>query len=168
MGGDVKRLGAEVDTLSKALVKDTATWTHKNAAVKSEVKAADNLRKQAKQHDAEVAKEAERLSALEETHAASVAALKASEEAAEAAEITLTGVQSGTGAGGDGNKSLQTQLGDATAAAAQADADAKAAALKVKHADKELTAQNKVRPNAGLSPAAASSTAFALYYTPVT
>ena len=108
----------------------------------------------------EVAKEAERLSALEETHAASVAALKATEAAAEAAEITLTGVQSGTGAGGDGNKSLQTQLGDATAAAAQADADAKAAALKVKHADKELTAQNKVRPNARLSPAAASLTAF--------
>jgi hypothetical protein len=39
MGGDVKRLGAEVDMLSKALVKDTATWTHTNAAVKSEVKA---------------------------------------------------------------------------------------------------------------------------------
>ena len=143
MGGDMRRLAAEVDELSKALVKDTATWTHKKEAVKAEKKACDKLKKQAAAHEANVAKEEGRLSALEQAHAATIEELKQGEAAAEQAEITLQGVQSGTGAGGDGNKSLQTQLADATAAASQADADAKAAALKVKHAEKELGASKK-------------------------
>jgi structural maintenance of chromosome 2 len=143
MGGDMKRLAAEVDTLSKSLVKDTATWTHKKDAVKAEKKSAEKLKKQAAQHEDQVAKEEARLSNLEEAHKASNNELKAAEAASEAAEITLQGVQSGSGAGGDGNKSLQTQLGDATAAASQADADAKAAVLKTKHAEKELASQNK-------------------------
>lgn len=142
-GGDMKRLAAEVDALSKSLVKDTATWTHKKDAVKAEKKSREKLQKQAALHENQVAKEEARLSKLEEAHEASNGALKAAEAAAEAAEITLQGVQTGTGAGGDGNKSLQTQLGDATAAASQADADAKAAALKVKHAEKELASQKK-------------------------
>ena len=101
-------------------MEDTATWTHKKDAVKAEKKSCEKLKKQATQHEDQVAKEEERLSKLEESHKASNDELKSAEAAAEAAEITLQGVQSGTGAGGDGNKSLQTQLGDATAAASQA------------------------------------------------
>uniref|UniRef100_A0A7S0SYC1 Structural maintenance of chromosomes protein n=1 Tax=Mantoniella antarctica TaxID=81844 RepID=A0A7S0SYC1_9CHLO len=143
VGGDMKRLATEVDTLSKTLVKDTATWTHKKDAVKAEKKSRDKLKKQAAQHEDQVSKEEARLSALEAVHLASTGALEAAVAAAQAAENTLQGVQSGTGAGGSGNKSLQTQLGDAAAAASQADADVQAAALKVKHAEKELGAQKK-------------------------
>ena len=142
-GGDAAKLSAEVDALSKELVKDTAAWTHKKDAVKSEKKSGDKLRKQAQKHEEDAAKEEDRLSALEAKHAEKTSAMADAEKAAETAEMTLQGVQSGTGAGGDGNKSLQTQLADAVAAAAQADADAKAAALKIKHAEKELTAAKK-------------------------
>ena len=95
-GGDAAKLSAEVDALSKELVKDTAAWTHKKDAVKSEKKSGDKLRKQAQKHEEDAAKEEDRLSALEAKHAEKTSAMADAEKAAETAEMTLQGVQSGT------------------------------------------------------------------------
>ena len=95
-GGDAAKLSAEVDALSKELVKDTAAWTHKKDAVKSEKKSGDKLRKQAQKHEEDAAKEEDRLSALETKHAEKTSAMADAEKAAETAEMTLQGVQSGT------------------------------------------------------------------------
>ena len=55
---------AEVDELSKELVKHTAAWTHKKDAVKAEKKNVEKFQKQAQKHEEATAKETERLDQL--------------------------------------------------------------------------------------------------------
>ena len=121
-GGAMTSASAEVDELSKELVKHTAAWTHKKDAVKAEKKNVEKFQKQAQKHEEATAKEAERLDQLAAEADARAEALKDAETAAEKAEIVLQGVQSGSGAGGDGDKSLQTQLTEANASVADATA----------------------------------------------
>ncbi|ACO66004.1 condensin complex component [Micromonas commoda] len=133
-GGAMTSASAEVDELSKELVKHTAAWTHKKDAVKAEKKNVEKFQKQAQKHEEATAKEAERLDQLAADADARAEALKDAELKAEKAEI------SGSGAGGDGDKSLQTQLTEANASVADATASAKNAALTAKHCEKELAA----------------------------
>ena len=143
-GGAMTSASAEVDELSKELVKHTAAWTHKKDAVKAEKKNVEKFQKQAQKHEEATAKEAERLDQLAAEADARASGLKDAEAAAEKAEIVLQGVQSGSGAGGDGDKSLQTQLTEANAAVADATAAAKNAALTAKHCEKELVGAKKL------------------------
>ena len=143
-GGAMTSASAEVDELSKELVKHTAAWTHKKDAVKAEKKNVEKFQKQAKKHEEATAKEAERLDRLAADAKTRAEALEVAETAAEKAEIVLQGVQSGSGAGGDGDKSLQTQLTEANASVANAAAAAKNAALTAKHCEKELVGAKKL------------------------
>ena len=143
-GGAMTSASAEVDELSKELVKHTAAWTHKKDAVKAEKKNVEKFQKQAQKHEEATAKETERLDQLAAEADARAEALKDAETAAEKAEIVLQGVQSGSGAGGDGDKSLQTQLTEANASVADATAAAKNAALTAKHCEKELVGAKKL------------------------
>ena len=143
-GGAMTSASAEVDELSKELVKHTAAWTHKKDAVKAEKKNVEKFQKQAQKHEEATAKEAERLDQLAADADARAEALKDAELKAEKAEIVLQGVQSGSGAGGDGDKSLQTQLTEANASVADATASAKNAALTAKHCEKELVGAKKL------------------------
>ena len=141
--GDTARLAEEVSASTKSLVKERAALEHAAGAVDAERAAATRLREQQSQNEAEAAKEEARLKALEASHAAVTDAEVEARTAFEKAEVTLRGVQSGTGAGGDGNKSLQTQLADAVAAVAEAETESTNAAMRRKHCEKELVSSRK-------------------------
>ena len=141
--GETARLAEEVSNLTKSLVKGRAALEHATRAVDAEKEAASRLREQQSQHEAEAAKEEARLKALEASHAAVTDAELEARRAFEKAELTLRGVQSGTGAGGDGNKSLQTQLADAVAAVAERTTESTNAAMRRKHCEKELAVSKK-------------------------
>ena len=141
MGSEMKDLVARTDTMSKELVKETTALTNKQNEVKSEQKAKDKLLKDASEMEAAESKRAEKVAALEAEAAAEQASLDEKVAAADMAERTLQGVQSGKGTGAD--KSLQAQLADAVAAQSSCDAEVKSAALKIKHVEKELAVAQK-------------------------
>ena len=141
--GETARLAEEVSSMTKSLVKERAALEHAASAVDAERATAARLREQQSQHETEAAKEEERLKALEASHAEVTDAETAAVAAFEKAELTLRGVQSGTGAGGDGNKSLQTQLAESLASVAEHEAKGKNAAMRKKHCEKELVSLKK-------------------------
>lgn len=141
MGGEMKELVTRTDALSKELVKENTAWTNKKNEVKGEQKAKDKLLKVADEMEAAEAKRAEKVATLEAEAADEAASLAEKVAAADMAERTLQGVQSGKGTGAD--KSLQAQLADAVAAQSTCDAEVKSAALKIKHVEKELTTAKK-------------------------
>jgi len=141
MGGEMKELVARTDALSKELIKENTALTNKKNEVKGEQKAKAKLLKVADEMEAAEAKRAEKVAALEAEAADEAASLAEKVAAADMAERTLQGVQSGKGTGAD--KSLQAQLADAVAAQSTCDAEVKSAALKIKHVEKELTTAKK-------------------------
>ena len=141
--GETARLAEAVSSMTKSLVKERAALEHAASAVDAERATAARLREQQSQHETEAAKEEERLKALEASHAEVTDAENAAVAAFEKAELTLRGVQSGTGAGGDGNKSLQTQLAESLASVAEHEAKSKNAAMRKKHCEKELVVLKK-------------------------
>jgi structural maintenance of chromosome 2 len=141
--GETARLAEEVSSMTKSLVKERASLTHAASAVDAERATAARLREQQSQHESEAAKEEERLKALEASHVLVTDAEKAAVAAFEKAELTLRGVQSGTGAGGDGNKSLQTQLAESRSSVAELEAKGKNASMRKKHCEKELVSLKK-------------------------
>ena len=141
--GETARLAEEVSSMTKSLVKERASLTHAASAVDAERATAARLREQQSQHESEAAKEEERLKALEASHVLVTDAEKAAVAAFEKAELTLRGVQSGTGAGGDGNKSLHTQLAESRSSVAELEAKGKNASMREKHCEKELVSLKK-------------------------
>ena len=114
MGGEMKELVTRTDALSKELVKENTAWTNKKNEVKGEQKAKDKLLKVADEMEAAEAKRAEKVATLEAEAADEAASLAEKVAAADMAERTLQGVQSGKGTGAD--KSLQAQPRRAVAA----------------------------------------------------
>ena len=141
MGAEMKELVNRNDSMEKELVKETTAWNNKLSEVKSEQKSKEKLLKTAADMEAAEAKRADKVAALEAEAAAEATALAEKEAAADLAERTLQGVQSGKGTGDE--KSLQTQLADAVGAQSACDAEVKSAALKIKHVEKELAAARK-------------------------
>jgi len=141
--GETARLVEAVDALSKALVKERAALKHKEKETLGEKKIEEALRADLSKHDRVAETEAARLKLLEDSHVARRSALAEAETALEKAEVTLRGVQSGTGAGGDGAKSLQTQLAETSNAVAEAEVRSKNAVMKKKHCEKELRARRE-------------------------
>ena len=137
MTGELKRLSEEVDAVSKHLVQETAVWTNKKDVLAAEREAERGLRAAAAELEATIAQHDASAKALDAETAAARTALDALVLAAEEAERTLTGVQSGKGTGD--SKSLAEKLAEAKARASAAEAEAKAADIRSKHLAKELT-----------------------------
>ena len=97
MGGEMKELVTRTDALSKELVKENTAWTNKKNEVKGEQKAKDKLLKVADEMEAAEAKRAEKVATLEAEAADEAASLAEKVAAADMAERTLQGVQSGKG-----------------------------------------------------------------------
>ena len=144
--GEVKQLAAATDELSKQLVKETASWTHKKDALKAEQQSQAKLKKGLADGERAVAEKAAALAAAD----SSISGGREAEEELSAelgrAERELAAVQCGGSAaeGMEAGKSLAEQLADARAAAVAAQSEAKQAAVKAKHADKQLGEQRKL------------------------
>jgi structural maintenance of chromosome 2 len=144
MSGDVKRLSEQVDVVSKHLVQETAAWTNKKDVVGVERDTERGLRGAAAELESTIAEHETSAKKLDTEFVAARAALDALVHAADDAERTLTGVQSGKGTGDD--KSLAEKLADAKARASAAEAEVKAAGMRSTHLTKELAAaRNSLR-----------------------
>ncbi len=138
MGGEVKELSKQVDEVSKHLVQETSAWGNKKDLLASERGAERKLRAAAADLDASVREHAQSSQKLDAEFAAARTTLESLVRAADEAERTLTGVQSGKGTGD--SKSLTEKLADTKAAAAAAEAEAKAVSMRAKHLEKDLAA----------------------------
>jgi structural maintenance of chromosome 2 len=144
MGAEVKRLSEEVDEVSKHLVQETAAWGNKKDALATERDAERSLRASAAELEGVNAAFDTKTKKLDAELADARTALEALVRAADEAERTLTGVQSGKGTGDD--KSLAEKLADAKARASAAEGELKAADIRSAHLKKELAAaRNSLR-----------------------
>jgi structural maintenance of chromosome 2 len=141
MNGEVKRLSEEVDAVSKHLVQETAAWTNKKDVLSAERDAERGLRTAAAELEATIAEHDSRAKQLDAEFVAARSALDALVSAADEAERTLTGVQSGKGTGD--NKSLAEKLADAKTRASAAEAEVKSAEMRSAHLTKELAVARK-------------------------
>lgn len=138
MGGDVRRLSDAVDEVSKHLVQENTAWANKKEALASERAAERKLQRAAEELDSSIAVFNKGASKLEAEFTAARSSVESLAAAADAAERTLSGVQSGKGTGDA--KSLAEKLAEARAAASAAVGEAKAATLRGAHATKDLAA----------------------------
>lgn len=108
--GEVRELTAEIDGVSKRLVKETAAWNHEKEALAGEEAELDRLRAALR----ELAEEevAARRAAAERAAEEAERAAAAAAEALAAAQAELEGAQSGDGRDASG-KSFQERLADA-------------------------------------------------------
>ena len=136
MSGDVKRLSEEVEAVSKHLVQETAVWTNKKEVLSTERDAERTLRNAVADIEATIADHDKSAKKLDAELAAARTGLDALVRAAEDAERTLTGVQSGKGTGDD--MSLTEKLADAKARASAAEAEVKSSQMRSAHLTKEL------------------------------
>ena len=136
MSGDVKRLSEEVEAVSKHLVQETAVWTNKKEVLSTERDAERTLRNAVADIEATIADHDKSAKKLDAELAAARTGLDALVRAAEDAERTLTGVQSGKGTGDD--MSLTEKLADAKSRASAAEAEVKSSQMRSAHLTKEL------------------------------
>ncbi|PSC74142.1 structural maintenance of chromosomes 2-1-like [Micractinium conductrix] len=139
-GGEIKELQAEVDEISKRVVKDTSSWTNKKELVEAEQATCEQLAGAlAEVDEAGMRAKVQRASQeRDEAHAE----CNSAELAVQAAQNELAGAEAGDGRDAS-NRSLQERLADAQNAQTEAEAEAKAADTRCKHLSKQLGEQKK-------------------------
>eukprot|EP00898_Chlorokybus_atmophyticus_P005912 jgi/Chlat1/6321/Chrsp44S05888 len=147
-GPDIKRLAAQVEELSKELVKQTAAWTNSKETYDSEVAAKEKQESNAWELEASI-------SAQENAIAGSANNCKGTKDSYDRLrghlddlKAELQAAQAGrmTGAGG---KSLGELLGEAHAAVKSMETEAKQWRIKGDHAEKELVRKRAALRKAG-------------------
>jgi structural maintenance of chromosome 2 len=138
LGAQFKELNRQVDDVSKLLVQETSSWTNKKEAAASERESERKLKQQLADLETSLKGRAAGNSKLDAEVAAAKAKVDQLTRAAEEAERTLAGVQSGKGTGDA--KSLGEKLADARAAITASQAEVAAANIRAKHVAKELAA----------------------------
>lgn len=144
MGPFMKKLEADVDELSKALVKETSVWTNKKETLEAEKGAIEQVKKNIQDLDSGLE---EKEVAIAKTGNDILSAQEKVELATKAlfdAEQEYQGVQMGkTGTSGE-DKSLAEKLSEAKASAIAAETESKQAKLKIQHLNKELAEKQKI------------------------
>ncbi|KAL4421732.1 hypothetical protein ABPG77_002348 [Micractinium sp. CCAP 211/92] len=139
-GGEVKELTAEVDEISKRVVKDTSSWNNKKELLEAEHASCEQLAAALAEVDEEGMRAKMQQASQERDEAQ--AALNSAELAVQAAQNELAGAEAGDGRDAS-NRSLQERLADAQNAQTEAEAEAKAADTRCKHLQKQLAEQRK-------------------------
>ena len=146
----MKNLKAELDSLSKSLVKETSKWTHAKEQVETEMEALEGINRQVADAEKALSRQQASLSKASGELAEARAEAEAAEAEDDAAKKELVGLQAGIAVGGATGESLSEQLSAAESQIVESEGEAEAQRIKagslatqLKERKKELTAVAK-------------------------
>ena len=139
----IKSLKSELDSLSKALVKETSKWTHAKEQVEAEEVTLAGVVKQLKEADASLKKREKALAQEEDEAKTARDAADAAIAEDEAARKELAGLQAGIAVGGATGESLSEQLSAAEAQVLESEAESAAQRTKASSLAAQLKTKRK-------------------------